>query len=171
MNAKWKKHLLAGALLVITLTLAGCAVPQDVQPGDAYDSAPTEARIHTPDKLSWGPAPESLPAGARVAVLAGDPASEGPFTMRAEMPSNYTVPRHTHRETEHVTIVSGTAYLALGADGRADATELPAGSFFMIPPGQEHTFFTGDEPVVIQVHSDGPWSIDYVDGAPTSGRP
>jgi hypothetical protein len=31
---------------------------------------------------AWGPAPPTLPAGAKAAVLEGDPKQVGPFTMR-----------------------------------------------------------------------------------------
>jgi hypothetical protein len=41
-----------------------------------------KAVVVTPDAIQWGPAPAVLPAGAKLAVLDGDPAKPGPFTMR-----------------------------------------------------------------------------------------
>ena len=41
--------------------------------------------IVTPKDVKWQDAPPSLPKGAKVAVLEGDPAKEGAFVMRAKM--------------------------------------------------------------------------------------
>src|SRR5262249_33900413 len=54
---------------------------------------------------------ESLPPGANVAVLEGDPSKEGFFTMRIEMPDGYRVPAHWHPKRERLTILSGTLNL------------------------------------------------------------
>lgn len=148
---------------VAAIALAGCAVPEEAR---APDDAAQEHVILTPTDIEWGPGPNSLPSGARLAVLSGDPAGLGIFTMRADIPSNYEIPPHTHPGTEHVTVISGTAFLGLGdeLDG-ANATELPAGSFFALRPGTEHFFFAGNEPVVIQLHGEAPWGIEYLDPA------
>ena len=37
-------------------------------------------------ELKWGPAPPSLPPGAQVAVLHGDPGKTGPFVLRLMLP-------------------------------------------------------------------------------------
>src|SRR6185503_13387047 len=49
-----------------------------------------------PDKLSWGPAPPSVPKGAQVAVLSGDPGKSGLYALRLKVPAGYKVPAHTH---------------------------------------------------------------------------
>jgi len=157
-----RNHWTAGLAIAFVLVLAGCMVPQEVQePGN---EGAQEARIHTPDRIAWQEGPESLPPGTRIAVLTGDPTKEGPFTMRAEMPANLTIRTHTHHSDEHVTIISGTAYLIQGREAAGgNETELPPGSFFVMPPGVEHSFRTGDEPVVLQLHGQGPWGIEYVE--------
>ena len=45
--------------------------------------------IQTPQEAQWGPAPPLLPAGAQIAVLAGDPTSAVPYTVRLKFPANY----------------------------------------------------------------------------------
>jgi hypothetical protein len=39
--------------------------------------------------LKWGPAPPTLPKGAELAVLSGDPSKDGLFVIRLKMPSGY----------------------------------------------------------------------------------
>src|SRR3970040_799209 len=67
-----------------------------------------------PSDLKWVDGPQSLPKGAKIAVLEGDPSKPGPFTMRAKMPANYKIAPHTHPAVEHVTVISGTCYMGLG---------------------------------------------------------
>jgi hypothetical protein len=50
--------------------------------------------VSTPNSLKWGPAPSILPAGAKLAVLDGDPMKSGVFTMRLMMPPGYRIPPH-----------------------------------------------------------------------------
>ncbi len=38
------------------------------------------------DDIKWGPAPPGLPAGAKVAVLMGDPSKAVPYVLRAKLP-------------------------------------------------------------------------------------
>ena len=44
----------------------------------------------------WGAAPPMLPAGAQIAVLAGDPTKAVPYTVRLKFPANYDIPAHSH---------------------------------------------------------------------------
>jgi hypothetical protein len=46
--------------------------------------------------VKWMQAPANMPKGAEVAVLAGDPSKEGPFTLRIKTPANYDIPAHNH---------------------------------------------------------------------------
>ena len=43
--------------------------------------------IQTPGEAQWGPAPPMLPAGAQIAVLAGDPTKPVPYTIRLNFPA------------------------------------------------------------------------------------
>ncbi len=65
-----------------------------------------------------------------------------------------------------MTVLSGTFYVGMGNQfDRSAATALSAGSFAAVPPGHAHYAFTGAEPVVIQLHSTGPWGITYLNPA------
>jgi quercetin dioxygenase-like cupin family protein len=117
------------------------------------------------DRVAFGPAPEILPRGAKLAVLEGDPMKPGTYTMRLSMPDGYTIPPHTHPADEHVTVVTGTFLVGLG--GRLEAskfTALSAGSFAMLPPGMQH-YARAKGKTVIQLHGVGPWSLTYVNPA------
>lgn len=116
----------------------------------------------SPQDIQWGAAPPVLPSGAEAAVLFGDPSKEGLFALRLKVPAGYAIPPHTHPVDEVVTVVSGTFKLGMGetADPGA-ATAFPAGSFFALPPGTAH-FAYADEETVVQITTNGPWGLTYV---------
>ena len=58
-----------------------------------------------PNALKWGPAPASLPPGAQLAVVTGDPGKDGPYVIRARLPAGYKIPPHTHPTAENVTVL------------------------------------------------------------------
>jgi len=133
----------------------------------AEEKAATKSEhvMYSAADLKWGPAPPALPAGARVAVLSGDPAKAGPFTIRLEMPAGYKIPAHTHPTDERVTVISGTSQLGMGPKfDDASAHELGAGGFVVMPAGMQH--FAGSKAgCVVQVESTGPFEVKYVDPA------
>src|SRR5688572_20600935 len=68
----------------------------------------------TPQQMTWGDGPPSLPPGAKVAVLQGDPTKPGPFTIRARMPAGYKIPAHWHPTDENITVISGLFNMGMG---------------------------------------------------------
>lgn len=128
-------------------------------------AAQQHAIVATPGAITWGAAPAILPAGAKLAVLEGDPAQPGAFTMRLWMPDGYTLPPHFHAVTEHVTVVQGTFLVGMGDRlDPAQFTELPTGTFGAIPPGMKH-FARARGEVILQLHGTGPWGLTYVNPA------
>jgi quercetin dioxygenase-like cupin family protein len=111
-----------------------------------------------------GDGPPSIPPGAEVATIEGDPAAEGEiFVFRIRLPPGYTLPPHVHPADERVTVISGVLNLGMGETIDRDASRpLPAGSQFMMPPGHGHYVWTGDGEAVIQLTSVGPWDIRYL---------
>lgn len=148
--------LLAAALMLG----AGVAVAQDSSAGKS-----PHAIVALPDQVTWGPAPPALPPGAKVAVLEGNPAEAGPFTMRLSMPDRYRIPPHYHPVVEHVTVVKGTFKVGMGEKFDASAmTKLPVGTFAALQPGTRHFAETQGE-TVVQLHGIGPWGLIYVNPA------
>jgi len=126
------------------------------------EAQPAGHAIFAPGDIKWGPAPDSVPAGAQAAVLYGDPAKEGAFALRMKLPKGYRIAPHTHPKPEIVTVLSGALKLGMGASGdAAKAQALPAGSFFALQPGMVH-YASTDEETVIQLNGSGPWAITYV---------
>lgn len=131
----------------------------------AEEHADNAMGLYSPDKIQWQEGPKSLPPGAKVAVLEGDPNKEGPFVMRLRMPDRYSVPAHTHPKTERVTVLSGTLFIVMGEPlDNKRARSMPAGSYGYWPAGMKHLAWVDGE-TVIQVHGIGPWSINYLNPA------
>jgi hypothetical protein len=85
---------------ICTATLA--AVGALVMSGPIRSAGPAVAHKETgdielfgPDKIQWQEGPPSLPKGAMIAVLEGDPSKEGPFVFRSNCPMA-TACRRTH---------------------------------------------------------------------------
>lgn len=149
------------ALVLVGLTLvAGSATAQGSPPGKAQ-----HAIVALPDRIAFGPAPNVLPAGAKLAVLDGNPAEPGPYTMRLSMPGGYRIPPHFHPAVEHVTVIKGTFKVGMGEHFDASAmTALPAGTFAALAPGVRH-FAQAEGETIVQLHGTGPWSLTYVNPA------
>src|SRR5688572_3278908 len=72
------------------------------------------AFLYKPDDVKWQDAPPSLLKGAKIALLEGDPAKEGPFVVRFKFPDEYKVLPHVHPKRERVTVLQGTLYVGMG---------------------------------------------------------
>ena len=117
------------------------------------------------DKAKWQTGPPSLPKGAMIAVLEGDPTKDGPFVFRLKLPEGYRVPPHTHPKTERVTVISGTFHIGMGERfDRAAAQAMPAGTYGHWEAGMKH-FVWAEGETVLQFHGEGPWQIHYLNPA------
>jgi len=144
------------------LLTAALSVSSGVVMAQAAPTAGSHVIVVTPDKVAWSPAPNALPAGARLAVLEGNPFEAGPYTMRLSMPGGYRIPPHSHPGVEHVTVVKGTFKVGMGEKFDPSAmTQLPAGTFAALDPGVHH-YAEAQGETIIQLHGIGPWAITYV---------
>ena len=129
------------------------------------ETASASEGFYAPETIEWKPGPPSVPTGAKMAVLEGDPTKEGPFVMRLQAPAGYHIAPHTHTKTERVTVISGTMLLAMGENlDRSAAKTLNAGTYAFWPAGMKHTAWF-DGTTIIQLHGIGPWKINYVNPA------
>src|SRR4051812_4185141 len=94
----------------------------------------------TPADIKWGPAPPTMPAGAQMTVLYGDPAKSGAlFIVRLKTPANYKIPAHWHPTDENMTVLSGTFMMGMGDKlDPAAAKPYPPGSFLVAPAKTNH---------------------------------
>jgi quercetin dioxygenase-like cupin family protein len=122
--------------------------------------------IMSASEVKWMPSPPSLPPGAQLAVIEGDPTKAGgTFTIRLKAPDGYKVPPHWHPVAENVTVLEGTFVVGMGDKFDESAgKELEAGSFASMPKGVRHFAWTKGE-TTIQVHGVGPFELIYVNPA------
>jgi len=116
--------------------------------------------IHGP-ALAWRDGPPSLPKGARIALLEGDPSKAGPFVFRVKLPDGYRLPAHTHPRPERVTVISGVFHVTMLGHGEKEKA-MKAGYYGTWPARMKHAVRAEGE-TILQFHGDGPWVIEYVD--------
>jgi hypothetical protein len=124
-----------------------------------------KAELFPVEGTKWKEGPASLPKGAMIAVLEGDPSKEGPFVFRVKAPDGYKIPVHTHPKTERVTVISGTFNIGMGDTFDEKKTRaMPAGTYGLWEAGMKHFVWIKGE-TIVQFHGMGPWSIQYVNPA------
>ena len=144
-------------LLVAALVVVGASRAIGKEAGPAW-------LLEEPGSIEWR-ASDSLPPGAMVALLEGDPDAEGFFTMRIKMPDGYRVPAHWHSKQERVTVLSGVLNLGMGDAFDASATKaLSVGAYSSMPPGMKHFAWMKGE-TILQLSTMGPWTLTYVNPA------
>ena len=136
----------------------------------ALTASPSQAQEHAQHaakaaKLSWGPAPPFLPAGASFALVSGDPMKSGPFEIQLDMPSGYLIPPHTHPTAETVTVKSGHFVYGMGdkLDRKSEKTMAAGQSGTMAPNAAHWAHAKGH--TVVAVSGNGPFAITYVNPA------
>lgn len=101
-----------------------------------------------------------FPAGAKRAVLHGNPGGTGDYVMRLQFPDGFQVPVHWHAKAEHVTVLSGTFNVGMG--GTADPSLLRTfnpGDFAYMPARSPH-FATARGVTTVQLHGIGPFQLN-----------
>lgn len=116
-----------------------------------------------PSELTWTDLP-SLP-GVKIAVIEGPLDRAVPIMFRLKFPANFKVMPHWHPGVEHITIISGTLHMGIGSVFDQSKTRaLTPGSVSIMQPETHHFVWTNEE-TIGQVHSIGPWSVNYVNPA------
>jgi quercetin dioxygenase-like cupin family protein len=139
--------------------------------GGSFPAAYAQSQNHviqTPKEAQWGPAPPLIPAGAEIAVLAGDPTRPVPYTIRLKFPANYAIPAHSHPTDENVVVVSGALTFGMGdalAKGAAANKTLATGGFALMPAGMNHFAYTTAQETTIVLYGQGPVEFNYVNPA------
>jgi len=132
------------ALICVAVVLAS-------RPGVSHSAEPRQHRIVPLQALSQD-----------FEVIYGDPDVVGePFVMRIRELPGTIIPPHKHPVDEHITVVQGTLYFAVGDKfDRAAMQEIKTGGYAFIPKGS--TMF-GYIPAgaVVQVHGIGPFHIHW----------
>ena len=171
MKALPPRRILTPLLSALILAFAGLAAAQNAVPEKKPAAKPMKSKAAAehvamaPSDMKWGDAPPSLPKGAKLAVLEGDPSKAGAFTIRLQVPDGYKVMPHWHPMTEHLTVISGEFHVATGDTfDDTKGKELPAGGFLIMPAKMHHFAWAKGE-TVIQLHGMGPFKLIYVNAA------
>jgi quercetin dioxygenase-like cupin family protein len=129
------------------------------------------AQVPNPKTLHWGPAPPSLPAGARAARVSGDPSKPGPFTLELDLPDGFVVPPHFHPVDEHQTVISGRIGHGMGdsIDVRKVRWLRPGQSGAL--PANAHHYAMARGRTIVLVRSTGPFTVTYVNPADDPRKP
>jgi quercetin dioxygenase-like cupin family protein len=131
----------------------------------AAAQAPATDRSGAAQQFKWGPAPAVFPAGAEMAVLAGNPGGQGEYTVRLRMPGGYKIAPHTHPTDENVTVISGTFKVGMGKTFETKGMMALSAGGFVTAPAQMAHYATAVGPTVVQVHGVGPFVLTYVNPA------
>lgn len=124
-----------------------------------------QAAATTTAPLQWGPAPPMFPAGAKMAVVSGDPSKRAPFTVELSMPAGYKVAPHFHPTSELVEVKEGALFVGKGdAIDAKKAQEMTVGVKTVFFTKLHHYAFT-KAPTVISVTALGPFAMTYVNPA------
>jgi quercetin dioxygenase-like cupin family protein len=145
--------------------IAGAIVCGAAGPACAQNNSHVIASVND---AQWGPAPPMLPAGAQIAVLAGNPAQAVPYTIRLKFPAHYIIPAHSHPTDENVVVISGALSFGMGDKLVQDAEKnkaLTTGGFALMPAGMNHYAFTADQETTIVLYGQGPVEFKYVNPA------
>lgn len=114
------------------------------------------------EDFSWGAAPPIFPAGAKMAVLQGNPGGTEMFTVRLSFPNGYRIAPHTHPTDEHVTVISGHFKVGMGDSANTKTMmTLKSGAFVTAPANKSH-YASAVGPTVVQVSAMGPFAMTYV---------
>ncbi len=115
--------------------------------------------------LTWGPAPDVFPAGAKMAVEKGDPTKSGEFIVRLQFPDGYKIPPHFHPTDEHLRVRSGTFLVGMGDKLDASAAKPLAAGDTETMGAKMHHFGIAKGPVTVSVRAEGPFAMTYVNPA------
>jgi mannose-6-phosphate isomerase-like protein (cupin superfamily) len=140
-----------------TFTIAMLAITSAANAQKKGGEAPKKAT-----SLTWGPAPDAFPAGAKMAVEKGDPTKGGEFIVRLSFPAGYKIPPHWHPTDEHVRVRSGEFLVGMGDALDATKTKKLAAGDTGTVPAKGHHFAVTPVATEVSVRAIGPFAMTYV---------
>ncbi|HZQ62853.1 MAG TPA: cupin domain-containing protein [Casimicrobiaceae bacterium] len=141
-------RVVLSATLFASTTLAGAA------------AVAAESMVVNSKDVKWAAAPPTLPPGAKVAVLHGNPSESGLYVMRLLIPAGYKIPLHLHSHDQRITVISGALFVGDTWEPKY-AREVKAGGFLIHPAKAVKYMFTKKAATVIEIHSEGPFDVAY----------
>lgn len=155
-------------LTAVLLLFIGTVLAQSEGPKPPATGAKPRHVLLTPDAMQWMPAPAAtgMPSAVQVSVLSGDPFKTGPFVIRLKIPADGKVAAHWHPTDENVTVLQGTFAAGMGDKfSETDLHDFAAGSYVLMPKTMHHFAMARGGEVIVQVHAQGPFVLNYVNPA------
>jgi quercetin dioxygenase-like cupin family protein len=128
-----------------------------------HQTGQADFRAILPEDIEWKPF-AAFPPSARLAIVVGEPAREGPYTIRVKLPSGTKMMPHSHPEDRMYTVLSGIFYIGLG--DKFDAEKLqayPPGAVIILPGNTSHFHWAKSGDYITQVTAIGPLGLEYMD--------
>ncbi len=150
------------AALVLALAVIATATHSVIQADD------TPSVVTSLSEAQWGPAPPMIPAGAKIAVLSGNPMGTGAYAVRLRFPANYAIAAHSHPTDENVVVTAGALTFGMGdklAKGVTGNKTLAVGGYALMPQGMNHYAYAGSKGADIVLYGMGPVEFKYVNPA------
>jgi len=117
------------------------------------------------EDVDWEPFP-AFPPSIRLAVVVGQPADPGPYTIRVKVPNGGKLMPHKHPEDRVYTVISGVFYIGLGSSFNASKLEAyPPGAVIVLPGNTPHFHWAKSGEYVTQVTGIGPLGLEYISEA------
>lgn len=108
-----------------------------------------------PERASWF-SPPAIPS-LKAAWLAGGEDRSGPYLLRVRLAAGGRIPPHTHPDSRHTTVLSGTLHVGYGdIMDEASVVAVPAGAVYEAPAGVSHWVWAKDGDVEYQESGFGP---------------
>ena len=108
-----------------------------------------------PNEIVYEPNPAG--SGPDIAVIAGDPAKEGFYIIRARFKPGVMSQPHYHPGARHVTVISGMWWAGKGATfDPNNTTPLGPGSYMLHPAGEVHYDGAKDVEAIVEIKGMGP---------------
>lgn len=139
----------------------------------ATDVRQSAARHHQPgqsvvksilsEDVDWKPF-AAFPPSVRLAVVVGDPAEPGPYTIRVKAPHGVKLMPHRHPEGRVYTVIPGVFYIGLGDEFDASKLEAyPPGAVVILPGNTPHFHWAKSSEYITQITGIGPLGLEYID--------
>jgi quercetin dioxygenase-like cupin family protein len=106
-----------------------------IYPGSGGDEGNAFIWSYEYDNLAWGPCPEFIPEGCRIAVLQGNPAEHNADVL-FKLPGGTFVPLHWHTSAERMVLIQGEFHIDY--DGQ-DPVIMHPGTYAYGPAKVPHT--------------------------------
>lgn len=124
---------------------------------------PTMKVVESANDVQWGPGPPSLPSGAELAGVSGNPSkSAATYALRLKLSDGYVFPPHWHPQDVNVTVLSGSLGIGMGDKFDRDKGQIVKTGGYILEPKKMHHYAWAQGPTVIEVYGQGPFGMNYV---------